>query len=46
MKDDNKATSGNILSFLEKSGLNIHYKERQVYVTDKNVKAQIRMFCF
>lgn len=46
MKNDNKEALGNVLSILEKSGLNIICKEKQVYATDKNIKVQMRMFCF
>ena len=45
MKDDNEEALGIVLSILEKSGLNINCKERQVYAIDKNKKAQVRMFC-
>lgn len=46
MKDDNEEALGNVLSILEKSGLNMNHKERQVYAIEKNIKAQMRMFGF
>lgn len=46
MKDDNEEALGNVLSILEKSELNMNHKERQVYATEKNMKAQMRMFGF
>lgn len=46
MKDDNEEALGNVLSVLEKSGLNMKHKERQVYAIEKNIKAQMRTFGF
>lgn len=43
MKDNNEEALGIVLSILEKSGLNINCEERQVYATDRNKKAQVRM---
>lgn len=46
MKDDNEEALGNVLSILEKSGLNMNHRERQVYAIEKNIKARMRMFGF
>lgn len=44
MTDDDEEALGNVLSILEKSGLNMNHKDRQVYAIERYLKAQMRMF--